>query len=143
MHHLRHSCATLLLAQGINPRVVMETLGHSQISLMLNTYGRVLPELHRDIRTTQRYMHLSPSAVDSAIALLDARGGLREIAEAAGVEHVGEPEGRSHLPDHGAETRPNEVRDSIFGVSTIRRLAGSCGVSACLAAVSDKILSPQ
>jgi site-specific recombinase XerD len=30
LHDLRHSCATLLLAQGVNPRVVMETLGHSQ-----------------------------------------------------------------------------------------------------------------
>ena len=27
LHDLRHSCATLLLAQGVNPRVVMETLG--------------------------------------------------------------------------------------------------------------------
>src|SRR5688572_27599399 len=31
LHDLRHSCATLLLAQGVNPRVVMETLGHSQV----------------------------------------------------------------------------------------------------------------
>ena len=32
LHDLRHSCPTLLLTQGVNPRVVMETLGHSQIS---------------------------------------------------------------------------------------------------------------
>ena len=37
LHDLRHSCATLLLAPGVNPRVVMETLGHSQVSLTLNT----------------------------------------------------------------------------------------------------------
>src|SRR5262249_51746505 len=43
LHDLRHSCATLLLAQGVNPRVVMETLGHSQVSLTLNTYTHVLP----------------------------------------------------------------------------------------------------
>jgi integrase len=47
LHDLRHSCATLLLAQGVNPRVVMETLGHSQVSLTLNTYSHVLPALHR------------------------------------------------------------------------------------------------
>lgn len=35
----------LLLAQGVNPRVIMETLGHSQISLTLNTYLHVLPAL--------------------------------------------------------------------------------------------------
>ena len=45
---LRHSCATLLLAQGVNPRVVMETLGHSQVSLTLNTYSHVLPALQQD-----------------------------------------------------------------------------------------------
>ena len=36
-HVLRHTCATLLLAQGVAARVVMETsLGHSQISLTLD-----------------------------------------------------------------------------------------------------------
>lgn len=48
LHDLRHSCATLLLAQGVNPRVVMETLGHSQVSLTLNTYSHVLPALQAD-----------------------------------------------------------------------------------------------
>jgi site-specific recombinase XerD len=45
LHDLRHSRATLLLAQGVNPRVVMEMLGHSQVSLTLNTYSHVLPAL--------------------------------------------------------------------------------------------------
>lgn len=40
-HDLRHSCASLLLAQGVHPRVVMEVLGHSQISLTLDTYSHV------------------------------------------------------------------------------------------------------
>jgi integrase len=48
LHDLRHSCATLLLAQGVNPRVVMDTLGHSQVSLTLNTYSHVLPALQHD-----------------------------------------------------------------------------------------------
>jgi integrase len=39
---------TLLLAQGVAPRVVMETLGHSGISLTMNTYTHVLPVLQRD-----------------------------------------------------------------------------------------------
>jgi hypothetical protein len=34
--------------QGVNPRVVMETLGHSQVSLTLNTYSHVLPALQRE-----------------------------------------------------------------------------------------------
>jgi len=48
IHDLRHSCATLMLAQGVSPRVVMETLGHSQISLTLNTYSHVLPAMQDD-----------------------------------------------------------------------------------------------
>jgi integrase len=44
-HDLRHACASLLLAQGVHPRVVMETLGHSQISLTMNTYSHVMPDL--------------------------------------------------------------------------------------------------
>lgn len=47
-HDLRHACASLLLAQGVHPRVVMETLGHSQISLTMNTYSHVVPELQRE-----------------------------------------------------------------------------------------------
>ncbi len=47
-HDLRHSCATLLVAQGVHPRVVMEILGHSQISLTMNTYAHVLPEAQRE-----------------------------------------------------------------------------------------------
>jgi len=47
-HDLRHSCATLLIAQGVHPRVVMEILRHSQISTTMNTYAHVLPRLQRD-----------------------------------------------------------------------------------------------
>ena len=47
-HDLRHACASLLLVQGVHPRVVMETLGHSQISLTMNTYSHVVPSLQRD-----------------------------------------------------------------------------------------------
>jgi integrase len=47
-HDLRHSCATLLLVQGVPARVVMEILGHSSIALTMNTYSHVLPELKRE-----------------------------------------------------------------------------------------------
>tara|TARA_B100000809_G_scaffold184305_1_gene182325 strand:+ start:4633 stop:4995 length:363 start_codon:yes stop_codon:yes gene_type:complete len=48
IHDLRHAAATLLLTQGVHPRVVMETLGHSQIGVTLDTYSHVLPALQRD-----------------------------------------------------------------------------------------------
>jgi integrase len=46
-HDLRHACASLLLAQGVHPRVVMETLGHSTIGMTME-YSHVLPALARD-----------------------------------------------------------------------------------------------
>jgi integrase len=44
-HDLRHTCATLLLKQGVNPKFVQELLGHADISLTLNTYSHVLPDM--------------------------------------------------------------------------------------------------
>ena len=42
-HDLRHTAATLMLQQGVHPKVVQERLGHSDISMTLNTYSHVLP----------------------------------------------------------------------------------------------------
>ena len=47
-HDLRHAAATVMLTLGVQPRVVMETLGHSQISTTLDRYSHVIPELQRD-----------------------------------------------------------------------------------------------
>jgi integrase len=44
-HDLRHTCATLLLRQGVNPKFVQELLGHRVVSLTLNTYSHVLPDM--------------------------------------------------------------------------------------------------
>lgn len=47
-HDLRHTAATLLLLQGIHPKVVSEMLGHSQIGITMNLYSHVLPNMQRD-----------------------------------------------------------------------------------------------
>lgn len=47
-HSLRHAHATLLLQAGVNPKVVQERLGHSQISLTLDTYSHVVPSLQEE-----------------------------------------------------------------------------------------------
>ena len=44
-HDLRHTCATLLLARNVNPKIVSEMLGHSSISITLDTYSHVLPDM--------------------------------------------------------------------------------------------------
>jgi integrase len=47
-HDLRHSAASLLLSMNIHAKVVSEILGHSQISLTLDTYSHVLPSLQEE-----------------------------------------------------------------------------------------------
>lgn len=44
-HDLRHACATLLLSRNVNPKIVSEILGHSSISITLDTYSHVLPDM--------------------------------------------------------------------------------------------------
>jgi integrase len=47
LYDLRHTCATLLLAAGENPKVVSERLGHASIVLTLDTYSHVLPTMQK------------------------------------------------------------------------------------------------
>jgi integrase len=47
-HDLRHSSATMLLSMGVHPKIVQEILGHSQISMTLDTYSHVLPTMQKE-----------------------------------------------------------------------------------------------
>jgi integrase len=47
-HDLRHSSATMLLGMGVHPKIVQEILGHSQISMTMDTYSHVLPTMQRE-----------------------------------------------------------------------------------------------
>jgi integrase len=44
-HDLRHTCATLLLTRSVHPKIVSEMLGHSSITITLDTYSHVIPGL--------------------------------------------------------------------------------------------------
>ena len=48
LHDMRHTCASLLLAQGVPARVVMEVLGHSQLGITMNLYSHVMPSALRE-----------------------------------------------------------------------------------------------
>ena len=52
-YDLRHTCATLL-TQGVHPRVVLEMLGHANISITLDTYSHVIKGLERPLRKRWR-----------------------------------------------------------------------------------------
>jgi len=43
LHDLRHTHATLMLRQGVHPKVVSERLGHSSVAITLDTYSHVMP----------------------------------------------------------------------------------------------------
>ena len=58
LHGLRHANATLQMAAGVNPKVVSEGLGHSNISITLDLYSHVLP-------------HMQQHAVDAVADLLE------------------------------------------------------------------------
>ncbi|MFP3488914.1 tyrosine-type recombinase/integrase, partial [Staphylococcus sp. SIMBA_130] len=47
-HDLRHTHASLLLKQGVNPKIVSERLGHANVRITLETYSHLLPNLQKD-----------------------------------------------------------------------------------------------
>lgn len=47
-HCMRHTFATRALEAGINSKVVQEILGHSTISMTLDTYSHVMPDSKKD-----------------------------------------------------------------------------------------------
>jgi integrase len=47
-HDLRHTCASLMLREGIHPKIVQERLGHATIAVTLDLYSHVLPGMQAD-----------------------------------------------------------------------------------------------
>jgi len=47
LHDARHTHASLLLKQGVHPKIVQERLGHGSIQITLDTYSHVAPGLQQ------------------------------------------------------------------------------------------------
>jgi len=47
-HGLRHVHASLLLREGVHPKIVSERLGHSGVGLTLDTYSHLMPTMQRE-----------------------------------------------------------------------------------------------
>lgn len=62
-HDLRHTAATLLLGRGINPKIVSEMLGHSDIAITLGLYSHVTPHMQQQ----------AAEAMDAALGGYDGR----------------------------------------------------------------------
>ena len=63
-HDIRHSCASLLLKNGVNPKLIQEWLGHSDISTTMNIYA------HLDTTTKD----VSAAAMSQALSLPEYNG---------------------------------------------------------------------
>ncbi len=46
-HALRHTCASLLLARNVHPKVVQERLGHATVAMTLDIYSHLIPSMGR------------------------------------------------------------------------------------------------
>jgi integrase len=55
-HDLRHSHATQLLRAGVNVKVVSERLGHGDVSVTLNTYAHVMPDMQQAAVTAMEWL---------------------------------------------------------------------------------------
>jgi len=47
-HDLRHSAASILLSMGVNPKVIQELLGHSEMSITLGMYSHLFPTMQEE-----------------------------------------------------------------------------------------------
>ena len=47
-HDLRHTHATIMLLQGVHPKVVQERLGHSKMSTTMDIYSHVVPSMQKE-----------------------------------------------------------------------------------------------
>jgi integrase len=73
-HDLRHSAATLLLVQGVHPRVVMELLRHTDFATTMDVYSHVIPTL-RSEAANQMDQILNPLVVKMVVKEEQTEGG--------------------------------------------------------------------
>ncbi len=62
-HDLRHTCASLLFAEGIEVAVVSRTLGHASITITVDTYMHLLPRTQQRVATVLSGVLRAPRAV--------------------------------------------------------------------------------
>jgi integrase len=51
-HALRHTHATLMLQEGVHPKIVSERLGHSRVGVTMDVYSHVLPDMQTQAALT-------------------------------------------------------------------------------------------
>ena len=84
-HDLRHTAATLMLQQGVHPKVVQERLGHADISLTLNTYSHVIPSMQDE----------AAEKLDEFLTAIDVNGEIKRMGEQKAAYTTLEMEGKN------------------------------------------------
>jgi integrase len=81
-HDLRHSYASLLVAEGAHPKEMAELMGHSSVQITLDRYSHMMPHMASTLaeRLDATYRSAQPPADAAAdmpqvIAFDDARPG--------------------------------------------------------------------
>ena len=103
VHVLRHTFCSHLAMKGAGARAIQELAGH------------------QDLSTTQRYMHVSPSAIESAIRLLDSPTVLPGRGDSGGDGYAARRK-HQYLKGKGGCGGP---QPTVFGVLLDRRLIRS------------------
>ncbi len=81
IHDLRHTCAALLIAEGAHPKAIQEHLGHSSITVTMDTYGHLFPSQMEELagrldetRTAARRRVISSGGTGADPAVIPLRG---------------------------------------------------------------------
>jgi integrase len=95
LHDLRHTHASLLLAAGVNPKVVSERLGHSSVAFTLDSYAHVMPGMQPD--AAELFVELVYGPDEEVEAPVD------EAPEAPDGEETDDGAPDDEAPDDGGE----------------------------------------
>jgi integrase len=68
IHDLRHTCASLLIRQGVHPKAIQHHLGHSSINITMDRYGHLLPDQFDDLASRLDLVHADVAAGPTAVA---------------------------------------------------------------------------
>lgn len=103
LHDLRHGAATLMLAAGIDIKIVSDTLGHSDTRITRDIYQSVLPHVGRSAaEATAKLVPLERKAEAEKTALKAAK---KEKARKAAAKKAGEGKGGTSKGRAKAQTK--------------------------------------
>lgn len=88
-HYLRHTHATILASKGVNPRYVMDRLGHGKIDVTLKYYTHVTDEMHDQVAAIMDTVMSDQESYDKNNIIQEGID-ISQMAVLEGTEDVGE-----------------------------------------------------